>query len=554
MVDTETPLLPARMLNEVAYCPRLFALEWVHGEWADSADTVEGRSVHRRVDKPSRAGLPEPDAEPMDDGRPAPVRSVLLSDEGLQLIARIDLVEADGSRVVPIDYKKGVPPDLPEGAWEPERVQVCAQALLLRAHGYTCDEGALWFSGARRRVRVPIDASLVARTLTLRDAALRIARERALPPPLVDSPKCNGCSLVGICLPDEVNLLTGRATEVRGLVAARDDALPLYVRLQGGSVGKDHEEIVVREKGQETGRARIAETSRVAVLGNASLSTPLLHALAEADIPVALHSYGGWFRGVFHPASGHNVHGRIAQHRVAADPQAALPIARGFVRAKIQNQRVYLRRNAEGVPDEVLVRLRELAAEVDRAPDIPAVMGIEGVAARFYFESFPRMIKGPLRDRFLFDGRNRRPPKDPVNALLSFAYACLVRECTLVGHQVGLDPYVGFLHQPRPGRPALALDLMEEFRPVLGDSVVINAINNEVVGPDDFLVHPTGVALKDGARSRFITVFERRMDELATHPTFGTRLSYRRILEVQARLLVRVLTGELASYPEYRVR
>lgn len=550
----ESPLLPARMLNEVAYCPRLYALEWIHGEWADSADTVEGRSVHRRVDKPSRAGLPEPDAEPVDDGRPAPVRSVLLSDDALGFIARIDLVEVDGRRAVPIDYKKGRPPDIPEGAWEPERVQVCAQALLLRAHGFDCDEGALWFAGARRRVRVPIDEPLIARTLALRDAARAIARSADLPPPLVDSPKCNGCSLVGICLPDEVNLLVGRGDEVRPLVAARDDGLPVYVRLQGGSVGKDHEEIVVREKGQETGRARIAETSRVAVLGNASLSTALLHALADADVPVALHSYGGWFRGVFHPASGHNVHARIAQHRAAADPSRALAVAKGFVRAKIHNQRVYLRRNGEDVPEAVLIRMRELLDDVDRAADTAQLMGIEGVAARFYFESFARMIKGPLRERFAFDGRNRRPPKDPVNALLSFAYACLVREATIVAHQVGLDPYVGFLHQPRPGRPALALDLMEEMRPVLADSVVINAVNNEVVGPGDFLVHPTGVALTDGARRRFITVFERRMDELATHPVFGTRLAYRRILEVQARLLARTLLGELPKYPEYRVR
>lgn len=550
----EPLLLPARMLNEVAYCPRLFVLEWVHGEWADSADTVEGRAVHRRVDKPSRAGLPPPEEPAADDGRPVPVRSVLLSDEALRLIARIDLVEADGSRVVPIDYKKGSPPDVPEGAWEPERVQVCAQALLLRAHGYTCTEGALWFAAARRRVVVPIEEPLITRTLALRDRALELARVGDLPPPLVDSPKCNGCSLVGICLPDEVNLLAGRGAEVRPLVAARDDGLPLYVRLQGGSVGKDHEEIVVREKGQESGRARIAETSRVAILGNASVSTPLLHALADADIPVAIHSYGGWFRGVFHAASGHNVYGRIAQHRVASDSSSALSIARSFVRSKIHNQRVYLRRNAEELPDEVLVRLKELGDDVERAGDTAVLMGVEGIAARFYFESFPRMIKGSLRERFRFDGRNRRPPRDPVNALLSFAYACLVRECTIVAHQVGLDPYVGFLHQPRPGRPALALDLMEEMRPVIADSAVLNALNNEVVGPDDFLVHPTGVALRDGARNRFITVFERRMDELATHPVFGTRLSYRRILELQARLLVRVLTGELPKYPEYRVR
>lgn len=542
---------PARMLNELAYCPRLYALEHLHGEWADSADTVEGRSVHRRVDKPTTVGLPSPEDT---EGRPPPVRSVKLSDDALGIIAVIDLVEVTDAGVVPIDYKKGAAPNIAEGAWEPERVQVCAQALLLRAHGYTCTHGELWFAASKRRVRVVLDDALVARTLSLVHEAQRLQEHGTLPPPLVNSPKCNGCSLVGICLPDETNALRGAATEVRQLTPGRADGLPLYVRLQGGSLGRDHDEIVVREKGAVAGRARIAETSRVVILGNAVITTPLLHALAEADVPVALHTSGGWFSGSFSPASGRSVHTRIAQHRAAADAGRSLELAKSFVRSKIANQRSLLRRNGESVPAETLLRMKELGADVERAPNTASLMGIEGSAARFYFQALPLMLKGELRGQFAFDHRNRRPPKDPVNAMLSFAYACIVRELTVIAHQVGLDAWVGFLHQPRPGRPALALDLMEEFRPVIGDSVVINAVNNRVIGPDDFLVHPTGVALKDGARSRFIEVFERRMDELATHPVFGTRLSYRRILELQARLLGRVLTGELASYPEYRIR
>lgn len=548
-----TQPIPARMLNELSYCPRLYALEHIHGEWADSADTVEGRTVHRRVDAPTTVGLPEPDAD-ASDGRPPPIRSVKLSDEDLGILAVVDLVEVTDDGVVPIDYKKGMAPNIAEGAWEPERVQVCAQVLLLRAHGYRCTHGELWFAGSRRRVRVEIDATLIARTRSLVAEAGRLATHPELPPPLVNSPKCNGCSLVGICLPDETNVLASRVDEVRQLSPARADGMPLYVRLQGGSIGRDHAEIVVKDKGTETGRARIADTSRVILMGNISVSTPLLHALAEADIPVALHSYGGWFNGSFSPASGRSVYTRIAQHRAAAEPATSLALAKSFVRSKIANQRALLRRNGEAVPAETLLRMKELGADVSRAADTASLMGIEGSAARFYFQSFPLMLKGDLREQFAFDHRNRRPPKDPINAMLSFAYACLVRELAVITHQIGLDSWVGFLHRPRPGRPALALDLMEEFRPVIADSVVLTAVNNRVIQPDDFLVHPTGVALKDGARTRFIQVLERRMDELATHPLFGTRLSYRRILELQARLLGRVLTGEIADYPEYRVR
>lgn len=545
------PPVPARMLNEVAYCPRLFALEWLNREWADSADTVEGRTVHRGTDVETVAGLPEPD----DDGRPRVLRSVLLGDEALGIVARIDLVEADGGEAVPVDYKKGSPPDLPEGAWEPERVQLCAQGLLLRAHGYRCEHGFIWFAETRRRVEVRFDGALVARTLELRDVARAIATEAGLPPPLRDSPKCDGCSLVGICLPDEHYALLEEGAPVRPLYPARDDGMPLYVRLQGGSLSKDGEEIVVRERGKkEVARARIAETSRVAVLGNVTVTTPLLRELAYRDIPVAFHGHSGWFFGSFAPSTGRNVMTRIAQHRAAADPQRSLALARSFVHAKILNSRVLLRRNGEDVPDDALLRLNELAADATRAESLDSLFGIEGMSARLYFEQFSRMVKTDMREAFAMDGRNRRPPRDAVNALLSFAYACLVRELTVILGQIGFDPYVGFLHQPRYGRPALPLDLMEEFRPIIADSVVINAINNEVVQAGDFLVRPTGVSLSDGARTRFIGVYERRMDELATHPTFGTRLSYRRILEVQGRLLGKVLLGELPAYPEYRVR
>lgn len=541
-------LLPVRMLNELAWCPRLFALEWVHQEFAHSADTVQGQNVHARVDQPSRPLEPDPQ-------RPVVARSVELSDEALGLIAKIDLVESEGGRVVPVDYKKGEAPDVPEGAWEPERVQVCAQALLLRAHGYTVEEGALWFAASRRRVKVPITEALVARTLALRDQARAVAAAERLPPPLVDSPKCVRCSLVGICMPDEQNQLVGETAQARPTFPARHDGVPLIVQANGAFLGKDADEIVVSERGVERGRVRIGETTRVVLLGNVTISSPLLRELAERDVPVAWHSGTGWFYGHFTPASGKNVVTRIAQHRLAADPAAALRLARAFVRSKILNSRVLLRRNGREVPDEALLRLGELADDVSRAPDTATLMGVEGAAARLYFQHFTKMLReGALAEGFSLEGRNRRPPRDPVNALLSFAYAALARECTLVLHGVGLDPYVGFLHQPRFGRPALALDLMEEFRPILADSAVLTVLNKAEVVRGDFVVGPTGVALTDSGRRSFARAIERRLDEEAIHPVFGTRLSYRRILEVQARLLGKVLNGELDAFPEYRVR
>jgi CRISPR-associated protein Cas4 len=221
-------LLPVRMLNEYAYCPRLFALEWPNQEWAESADTVEGTTVHRRVDRGSPlTKLPFPEVDP---DRPVVVRSLDLGDAELGLVAKIDLVEADAGDVIPVDYKRGATPDLPERAYEPERVQVCAQILLLRAHGYSSPYGVLYFAASRQRVRVEPTDELIAITLRYRDEARAVVADEKLPPPLIDSPKCPRCSLVAICLPDEVNLLIGKTERVRPMMPPRDDGMPMYVQ------------------------------------------------------------------------------------------------------------------------------------------------------------------------------------------------------------------------------------------------------------------------------------------------------------------------------------
>lgn len=310
---------------------------------------------------------------------------------------------------------------------------------------------------------------------------------------------------------------------------------------------------MVKAEGKVLERVRIVDTSRVVVTGAASITTPLLHALAERDVPVALHGFSGRPSGWFVPADGRNVLARRAQHRAASDPERSLDLARRFVNGKISHQRVLLRRNGTDTDPDVVALLATFAEDALRAPSLPSLLGTEGSAARAYFGQFRTMSK----DRavgFDLDGRNRRPPKDPVNALLSLGYAFLAREVTNVLVTVGLDAWVGFLHQPRPGRPALALDLMEEFRPLIAESVVLQVLNVGSVGSDDFDVQRVGTFLRDAGRRAFIRAFERRLAEEATHPAFGTRLSYRRILEVQARLVAKAVTGEIPEYVPFRVR
>lgn len=468
----EEPLLPVRMLNEFTYCPRLAYLEWVQGEFADSADTVEGRFHHRRVDRePKRATA---DSGEHDEDEVIHQRSVWLSSERLGLTAKIDLVEGVGTTVAPVDYKRGKRPHVEKGAWEPERVQVCAQGLILRENGMDCTGGFLYFVGSRERVAITFDQELIERTLTLIDDMRRTAREGRIPPPLTDSPKCPRCSLVNICLPDEVGLLNAAgckdAEAIRKLVPTRDDALPLYVQHPGARVSKNGECLKVLDRDEVLAEARIVETSHLVLFGAVQVSTQAVQELCKREIPISYLSSGGWFYGLTTGMTHKNVELRRRQYAVAADSRQCLILARRFVQAKIANCRTVLRRNHSAAPDAVLRDLKRDQEHAGEAESLEVLLGIEGTAARRYFSEFAGMIKdGGSVGQFDFDGRNRRPPRDPVNALLSLMYAMLAREWTMILQAVGLDPYLGVYHQPRYGRPALALDLMEEFRPLVAD-------------------------------------------------------------------------------------
>jgi len=567
------------MLNEYTYCPRLGYLMWVDHEWADSADTLDGLWQHRRVDRPGGPKLPPSGADA--DAKPEPLhaRSVDLSSARLGLVARLDLVEAEGHAATPVDYKRGARPDIPGGVWEPERVQLGAQALLLEEHGYTCERAFIYYVASRQRVEVPVDAALRARTLEQLTAFRATAAQPNPPPPLLDSPKCPRCSLVGICLPDELRLLRpeepvatppgeasgGRAhapaserePTVRRLLAARDDALPLYVQEHGAYVGKRGDCLRVSLAREVKCEPRLLHTSQVCLHGAAQMTTQALQSCLRAGVPVTWFSGGGYFLGMTRGLHHRNVELRRRQFATASDSARCLALARGLVFSKLRNQRTLLRRNASDLPPQALEGLRRAARRARRAKDLATLLGIEGAGARLYFEHFAKMLKGPAEgagERFDFNGRNRRPPKDPVNALLSFGYALLTKDWTVTLQAVGFDPLMGFYHQPRYGRPALSLDLMEEFRPLIVDSVVLSVLNNRIVRPGDFVYSAGACAMKSSGRKALIQAYERRMDELVTHPIFRYRLSYRRVLELQARLLSRVLFGELKAYPPFGTR
>jgi CRISPR-associated protein Cas1 len=566
-------LLPLRMLNEYAYCPRLFHLMHVEGRWADNVYTVEGRNVHRRVDQMDHV-LPDPEAaeESEDiqadetqtkakggDDPPTVTRSVNIGSDTLGLTGKLDLVSTADEWAVPVETKRGKVPNIPERCYEPERVQLMAQGLLLRENGYQCDHGVLYFAGSRSRVDVPFTDELEQRTLELLEQA-KDATTAILPPaPLEDSPKCNGCSLAGICLPDETLLLqqregeqekTSEPGEVRRFFAPRDTAQPLYVQEQGARVCKNNKVLVIWKQKEKLATVRLADVSQLVLCGNISVTAQTLHLLCEEGIPVVHLSMGHWFYGITQGMGLKNGFLRAAQYPCASDTTRCLQVARQIVAAKVAAQRTFLRRNATGISQQDLDDLAQQDQNARTATSLASLLGTEGLAAKTYFANFSRMIKTDAMDHtWDFNNRNRRPPRDPINALLSFGYAMLTKECTIALASEGFDPYWGFYHQPRHGRPGLALDLMEEFRTPVVDSAVITAINTGMVRQKDFEITKAGCAMKPAARKAFIQAYENRLDQLVTHPVFDYRCSWRSVIRLQAKLLARWVRKEIDAYP-----
>jgi CRISPR-associated protein Cas1 len=607
-------LLPSRMLNEFVYCPRLFFYEHVEGVFVQSVDTVKGATLHARVDQGSGALPAAKEGVPPETDSSGPfieekihARSVTLGSERLGVVAKMDLVEGvltadkNVATVQPVDYKSGSPREEGEGIgmWDTDRMQLGVQCLVLRENGYICESGVIYYRKTKQKVLLEITPELEAWIQEQAQAARKCATG-PIPAPLVDSPKCVRCSLAPVCLPDETILLSGgdfhseqissesdsveaeEPADLRGslksrprrLLAPRDEKRALYLNTQGYRVSCQSTVLRVKDKDRVVQEVRLTDISHVALFGNIQLSTQAVQRLCHAEIPVTWFSMGGWFYGMTRGHSLKNILVRIEQFKHASDPVYRLRLARQFVRGKIHNHRVLFMRNHREPSERVKYRLGQAREDALGARSVVELLGIEGAAAATYFEQFDGMIRergneedfleglaassqnagGDRSLRFDFNTRNRRPPTDPVNALLSLAYSLLAKECTIAAYAVGLDPYAGFYHQPRQGKPALALDVMEEFRPLISESAVLTAINNRFIAITDFVSAGRAVNLSVVGRKKFFLCFEQRINSLITHPIFGYKVSYRRALELQFRILARVLTGEIPEYIPFLTR
>lgn len=535
------PLVPARMVNEFVFCARFFHLAWSSGEQGENELTVDGKWIHRGVDRES-GRLAPPGSEAITR-----VTSLTLSSERLGVITKVDLIESANGTVTPVEVKRGKPRDPENPVWEPERVQLALQVLVLRDNGYTAERGEVRFAEAKDRVQIEVDREMEDRVVGILDS-LRVCAADPIPPaPLVDSPKCLTCIMAHACLPDEHNLLRARSERPsRRLVPREDAASPLYLTEAGTRVGISGEVLEVKRKRDRIGEIRLIDVSQVNIYGNVQMSTQAQRELMSREIPICWFSGGGWFYGITEGLPARNV--ELRRRQVLAGDKVNVGIAGRMVAAKILNARTLLRRNGRNRNPDALREMKRLAVLAEAAGEPDRLLGLEGGAARIYFSQFASMIRSDAAESFRWEKRNRRPPTDRVNCLLSFLYGTLARECTVTLFGIGFDPYVGVFHRPRFGRPALALDLAEEFRPLIADSCVLTLVNNGEVKASDFVERGGGVGLTTEGRRKVLAAYERRMTTEIVHPTFGYRISYRRAIEVQARILAAVIMSELEIY------
>lgn len=510
-----------------AFCPRRAWLE-VHGEQTDTGQVAHGVADHGAVDD---AG----------SSRVQRLRAVDVRSELIGLTGRCDTVELDDDGKMTVVEHKAAPVRRSSEVTDPQRIQLALQALCLREQGHDVSGGAVWFSTTRRRVEVALDEDLLTEARRQVREARSVVDETVPPPPLEDDPRCGRCSHVGVCLPDEHR----RRSSARRIGVADPVGRVLHLASPGSRASLRRGQIQVRVGDEPSTAVPMEQVAGLVVHGNADISSALLRETLERGFPIVWCAWSGRVVGWATPAGGPNGEARGLQHRLAGNVR--IEIARAIVAAKVRNQAALLRRHGS---DERLA-LRQLARDAAQAPGLGELFGIEGRAAALYF----RALSAALRPEWAtIERRASRPARDHINAALNLAYGLLLADVLRSVVACGLDPAGGVLHSAGRNKPALALDLMEELRAPVADSAVVWAINNGELREHDLRRDVDAVRLTPHGRKALIAAYERRASAEFEHPQFGYRVTWRRSMEVQARMFLAVVLGESDAYRPIETR
>lgn len=544
-MTTTNDALRVQALHALLYCERLFFLEEVEEVRVADAAVFAGRRLHHELDEGERLSLE-------------------LGSERLGLFGKLDAIRRTDGVLVVTEQKRGRPAPGAAGpeAWETDRVQVAAYGLLVEEA----------FPGTRVECRVryhqppalvPVALDDAARALVLNAVArgrlLRTSLQR--PPVLADDRRCGRCSLAPVCLPNEER---GAAAPPR-LFPEDDHRQLVHVTTPGARVGRSADELKVTVEEQPDVKLGIKNVSSVVLHGNVQISAQALSLCVDESVGVHWFSGGGTYLGGLATQTG-SVHRRIRQFEALRDEGTRLSLARRLMAAKVEGQLRFVLRASRERPEvraELAPQVRDLRsmlAKVRMATSADSLLGLEGAAAARYFACFPALLVPSVAEALRWSGRNRHPPLDRFNAVLSFFYGLVHREVEAALVAVGLDTAFGFYHRPRTTAGPLSLDLMELFRVPLADMPVLASVNRGTWDPaEDFeVVSRAGVTtrvwLSRAGKKKALEIFERRRHETWKHNVLGYSLSYGRLVELEARLLEKEWTGKPGLFATFRLR
>jgi CRISPR-associated protein Cas1 len=569
-----TTNLAIHSLHALAYCERLFYLENVENLRVADERVYAGRRLHVEIERDE------------DEGE---WLTLQLESEKWGIVGKVDCVRRRDGRLIPYEHKRGRAARGMDGEaspWLSDKLQIIAYAALIEEHsGQTVTEGRIRYHAENRTVRVEIDddawrllAEAIGRARELQVSVLR-------PPVVANEKLCAKCSLAPVCLPEEARLgeraggrqgdggMSGKVAVAENKSAIRspqpairlfpsdDDRQSLHVVAQGARVGRKGDRLEITQPDELPELYPVNEIGQVVLHGFAQITTQALGFCSQNEIGVHWLTYGGRYLGAWSAGAG-SVQRRIRQYRALTDSDFCLSLAKRLADARVRGQLSHLLRASrdagrgqiEAVIEAIAV-IRRLLAPMSRARNIHSLRGYEGSIGAQYFKVLPHVITEDAGEAMKPDGRNRRPPRDRANALLSFGYSLLQRDVLNAILIVGLDPSLGFYHQPRSQAHPLALDMMELFRVPLVDLPVVASINRKQWDEgEDFQIAGQQVWLSESGKKKLIAIYERRKSDQWKHPVIGYSLSYSRLIELEVRLLEKEWMGEGGLFARFRLR
>ena len=521
--------IPISLVNHTVFCPRRAWLEF-SGEKVVSYSIESGHAAHARVDKASTSRSAEVHSRPL--------RSAKYGVHG-----KADIVRSDAAGVHLVEYK-ATPLRKGGGVTEANQVQLALQKLCLEEEGEEVLSAAVWFTDRNQRETVELGQDVVDSAVQYLEQTKALTLSPNAPRPFRDDPRCQKCSHRDICLPDEF----WAKIQDKRVHASDPNGQVLHLMEQGTRVSVKSGRVVVTKDDEKLSSVPLARVGSVVVHGNIDISSALLRQLFWRGVTTVWCSMSG---KVYGWASSTESPNGLARSRQALLPEhESLAIARAMIEAKTSNQATFLRRNGKVDVSHEYGLIRSAEKAIAEARSRQELFGHEGEAAIAYFSRFGDILSDSALSHYGFDwqGRVGRGADDPINILLNYSYALLTAECIRALVSCGLDPHIGVLHSSNRNKPALALDLMEEFRPVVADSVVVGMINRREFPLSGFERAGGALRLSKNGRRSIVTAFEKKAQTEFTHPRFGYKVSWRRAIEVQARMLLGCYDGTQHEY------